>query len=184
MPPSPDGLLCSLLSRLRREIGPKTLITRPCPTGDGGQGTDLYLKQHGFETAFAGDVPKRLADQMWAEQRPLSQAAFASLFGDPARKVIPSSWYLVATHDHAIPSTTQRFMAARAHATTAQVQASHAPMIPQPAATTRLILKAVKATSRRPLMAGSAFHAPPAIPPPTLATAGVRVSLAAANPHR
>jgi hypothetical protein len=112
-----------------------------------GRGTDLSLKQQGFETAFAGDVPKRLADQMWAEHRPFSQAAFASLFGEPARKVIPSSWYLVATHDHAIPPTTQRFMAARAHATTAQVQASHAPMISQPAATTSLILKAVKATS-------------------------------------
>ena len=40
------------------EIGPNTLITRPYPTGDGGQGTDLYLTQHGFRTAFAGDVPK------------------------------------------------------------------------------------------------------------------------------
>jgi hypothetical protein len=55
--------------------------------------------------------------------------------------------YLVATQDHAIPPKTQRFMAARAHATIAQVKASHVPMISQPGATTKLILKAAKAVS-------------------------------------
>jgi len=125
-------------------IGPKTLVTRPYPTGDGQQGTDLYLTKHGFETAFAGDLPKSLADQMWAEQRPFSQAAFASLSGEPAWKTIPS-WYLVATQDHAIQPATQRFMAARAHAKTEQVKASHVPMISHPAATTKLILEAAKA---------------------------------------
>ena len=125
------------------EIGPNTLTTRPYPTGDGGQGTDLYLTQHGFRTAFAGDVPERLADQMWAGQRPFSQAAFESLSGEPAWKAIPS-WYLVATQDRAIPPTTQRFMAARAHATTAEVEASHVPMSSQPTATTNLILEAAQ----------------------------------------
>lgn len=126
------------------EIGPATLLTRPYPTGDGGTGTDLYLTQHGFETAFAGDVPRKLARQMWAEQRPFSQAAFESLSGEPAWKTIPS-WYLVATQDHAIPPATQRFMAARAHATTTEVEASHVPMISQPGATTKLILAAARA---------------------------------------
>ena len=60
------------------QIGPETLITRPYPLTGGGTGTDLYLTQRGFETAFAGDVPKRLAHQMWAEQRPFSRAAFAA----------------------------------------------------------------------------------------------------------
>ena len=124
-------------------IGPKTLITRSYPTAEGTDGTDLYLTKHGFETAFASDVPKTLADQLWAEQRPFSQAAFASLSGEPAWKTIPS-WYLVATQDHAIPPATQRFMAARAHATVAEVKASHVPMISQPTATTNLILKAAK----------------------------------------
>lgn len=128
------------------EIGPNTLITRPYPTGDGGQGTDLYLTQHGFRTAFAGDVPKRLADQMWAGQRPFSQAAFESLSGEPAWKTIPS-WYLIATQDRAIPPATQQFMATRAHATITRVKASHVPMISQPAATTKLILKAAKTAS-------------------------------------
>jgi pimeloyl-ACP methyl ester carboxylesterase len=125
------------------EIGPSTLITRQYPLPGGGDGTDLYLTKTGFETAFAGDVPKRRADQMWAEQRPFSQEAFASLSGEPAWKTIPS-WYLVATQDHAIPPATQRFMAARAHATVSQVKASHVAMVSKPAATMKVILAAAK----------------------------------------
>jgi pimeloyl-ACP methyl ester carboxylesterase len=126
------------------EIGPATLITRPYPTEGGGTGTDLYLTKSGFETAFAGDVPRKVADQMWAEQRPFSQAAFEAPSDEPAWKTIPS-WYLVATEDHAIPPVTQRFMAARAHAITRQVKASHVPMISQPGRTTKLILEAARA---------------------------------------
>lgn len=127
-------------------IGPKTLIQRKYPLGDGTEGTDLYLTKKGFETAFATDVPTKLADQMWAEQRPFSQEAFASPSGDPAWKTIPS-WYLVATQDHAIPPVTQMFMAHRANAKIEEVKASHVPMISQPAATTKLILEAANSVS-------------------------------------
>jgi pimeloyl-ACP methyl ester carboxylesterase len=122
-------------------IGNSTLTPRPYPLPGGGQGTDLYLTKEGFEKEFAGDLPKRVADQMWAEQRPFSQEAFESASGDPAWKTIPS-WYLVATQDHAIPPATQRFMANRANAMTVEVKSSHVPMISHPAATTRLILTA------------------------------------------
>ncbi|MEA2124929.1 MAG: hypothetical protein QOI80_1711 [Solirubrobacteraceae bacterium] len=125
------------------QIGPKTLTERKYPLPGGGEGTDLYLTKKGFETAFAGDVPKRRADQMWAEQRPFSQEAFASLSGPPAWKTIPS-WYLVATQDHAIPPVTQRFMADRAHATVSQVKASHVPMVSRTRATMKVILAAAK----------------------------------------
>jgi pimeloyl-ACP methyl ester carboxylesterase len=125
-------------------IGPQTTITRKYPLADGsGEGTDLYLTQKGFETAFAGDVPRRLADQMWAQQRPFSQEAFASQSGEPAWKTIPS-WYLVATQDHAIPPVTQRFMAKRANAKVSEVKASHVAMVSQPAATMKVILAAAK----------------------------------------
>jgi pimeloyl-ACP methyl ester carboxylesterase len=127
-------------------IGPKTLIQRKYPLGDGTEGTDLYLTKKGFETAFASDVPTKLADQMWAEQRPFSQEAFASPSGEPAWKTIPS-WYLVATQDHAIPPVTQMFMAHRANAKIEEVKASHVPMISQPAATTKLILDAANSVS-------------------------------------
>jgi pimeloyl-ACP methyl ester carboxylesterase len=116
------------------QIGPPTTIARKYPLPGGGEGTDLYLTKSGFETAFAADVPRRLADQMWAEQRPFSQEAFESLSGEPAWKTIPS-WYLVSTQDHAIPPATQRFMAGRAHATVSEVTASHVPMVSRPAAT-------------------------------------------------
>ncbi len=125
------------------ELGPQTLITRPYPLPGGGVGTDLYITQRGFQTAFAADVPRRIANQMWATQRPFSQEAFVSLSGEPAWKTIPS-WYLVATQDRAIPPATQRFMAKRANAKVSQVKSSHVPMISQPAATTKVILAAAK----------------------------------------
>jgi len=126
------------------EIGPQTTIARKYPLADGsGEGTDLYLTQQGFATAFAGDVPRRLADQLWAGQRPFSEEAFASPSGEPAWKTIPS-WYLVAAKDRAIPPATQRFMAARAHAKVAEVKASHVPMISQPEATLKIILAAAR----------------------------------------
>ncbi len=124
-------------------LGPKTLLPRKYPLGDGTEGTDLYITEEGFETAFASDVPKRLAERMWAEQRPFSQEAFASPSGQPAWKTI-RSWYLVTTQDHAIPPATQRFMAHRANATVSQVEASHVPMISQPGATMKVILAAAK----------------------------------------
>ena len=140
-PDAGESLLQLVTMNPGTEIGPGTLITRKYPTGNGGEGTDLYLTRHGFRTAFAGDVPTRIADQMWATQRPFSEEAFGSPSGDPAWKSIPS-WYLVATQDRAIPPATQRFMAERAKATIVQERASHVPMISKPASTTQLILEA------------------------------------------
>ena len=125
------------------DIGPATLTTRQYPLPGSGEGTDLYLTKTAFHDAFAGDLPHKITDQMQAAQRPFSNEAFGSLSGDPAWKTIPS-WYLVATLDHAIPPVTQRFMAARAHATVVEVRASHVAMISQPEATTRLILEAAR----------------------------------------
>ena len=81
-----------------------------------------------------------------AEQRPFSLAAFTSKSGESAWKTIPS-WYLVSTEDHAIPPKTQEFMAARAHAHTYYVAASHVLMISHPAATLKVILAAARSVS-------------------------------------
>lgn len=124
-------------------IGPKTLLRRKYPLGNGKDGTDLYLTLKGYETAFAQDIPKTLAEMLWAEQRPFSQAAFTSPSGEPAWKTIPS-WYLVTTQDHAIPPKTQMFMAERAHATISTVASSHVPMLSQPAAVVKTILAAAE----------------------------------------
>ena len=142
-PAQGESLLQLVTKNPGSEIGSQTLITRKYPLPGGGEGTDLYLTQHGFQTAFAADVPKRIANQMWATQRPFSEEAFASPSGEPAWKTIPS-WYLIASQDRAIPPATQRFMADRAHATVSQVKASHVPMVSEPGATMKVILAAAK----------------------------------------
>jgi pimeloyl-ACP methyl ester carboxylesterase len=121
-------------------IGPDTTITRSYPLGN-GTGTDIYLTQDGLRTAFAGDVPRDVQDQMFATQRPFSQEAFASTSGTPAWKTIPS-WYLVATNDHAIPPATQFFMAKRAGAQISTVKSSHVPQISHPDDVVKTILAA------------------------------------------
>ena len=127
-------------------ITPDALLERPYPLPGGGTGTDLYIKESVFRDAFAGDLPASTTRLMQATQRPFSVAAFVEPSGTPAWKTL-ASWYLVATEDHAIPPTTQRFMAQRAGAYTKQVAASHVPMRSQPSATTDLILKAARAVS-------------------------------------
>lgn len=128
------------------QITPDALTERPYPLADGGQGVDLYLKEGIFREAFAGDLPRRTTSLMQATQRPFSVTAFTEASGEPAWRTVPS-WYLVATNDHAIPPKTQRFMAQRAGATVDSVDASHVPMMSQPDATTRVILKAVRSVN-------------------------------------
>jgi pimeloyl-ACP methyl ester carboxylesterase len=130
-------------------ITPDALQERPYPLPEGGTGTDLYIKAADFHDAFAGDLPERTTELMQATQRPFSVAAFTEASGAPAWKTLPS-WYLVSTQDHAIPPATQRFMAARAHARTVEVAASHVPMISQPEVTTRLILQAATSVTDHP----------------------------------
>jgi Alpha/beta hydrolase family len=76
---------------------------------------------------------------MAATQRPWSGAAYAGPSGPAGWRSIPL-WYLVGTEDRAVPPAGQRFMAERANATIEEVPASHASMVSQPEAVTRLIL--------------------------------------------
>ena len=142
-PDEGESLLQLVTMNPGSEIGPDTLITRPYPLPDGGEGTDLYLTREGVSTAFAQDLPRRTTDLMFATQRPFTQEAFGEPSGPPAWKSIPS-WYLVASEDRAIPPATQRFMAERANAQTTEVKASHVAHISQPEAVTRIILQAAE----------------------------------------
>ena len=121
------------------QIGPDTLTVRPYPGG-----LDSYITPSVFHRIFAHDVPERTAAVMAATQRPFDLAILEELSGPPAWRTIPS-WYLIATEDRAIPPATQRFMADRAGATTAEVRASHVPMNSRPSAVTDLILDAANA---------------------------------------
>jgi pimeloyl-ACP methyl ester carboxylesterase len=123
------------------ELGTTTLLFRPFPGG-----IDAYIQPASFRDVFAGDIPAAQTALMAVEQRPISTAALGEPSGPPAWTAIPS-WYLVAKQDHAIPPATERFMAARAHATTVEVKSSHAVMVSHPDAVADLILTAALATA-------------------------------------
>jgi pimeloyl-ACP methyl ester carboxylesterase len=119
----------------------------PFTNPDGSEGVDLYLDRDLFPEAFAADVDPETAAVMAATQRPWSGAGADTPSGPPGWRSIPS-WYLLGTEDRAIPPAGQRFMAERGKARIEEVAASHASMVSQPEAVTRLILSAVEETSR------------------------------------
>ena len=80
---------------------------------------------------------------MAATQRPAAVSSLLARSGPPAWRTIPS-WYLIAVKDKAIPPEAERFMAARAHAKTIEIDSSHAAMVSHPRAVTALILAAVR----------------------------------------
>ena len=121
------------------------LIFRPFPQPDGTTGTDAYINPAVFQQAFCADCSDVTAAVMAATQRPGALATLSEPSGVPAWKTIPS-WYLVANQDHAIPPAAERFMAARMHAHTVQIDSSHAAMVSHPGTVTDLILSAAQAT--------------------------------------
>ena len=126
---------------------PAALRPVPFTNPDGSEGVDLYLDRDLFPEAFAADVDTDTAAVMAATQRPWSGAGAATPSGPPGWRSIPS-WYLLGTEDRAIPPAGQRFMAERGNARIEEVAASHASMVSQPEAVTRVILSAVEETSR------------------------------------
>jgi pimeloyl-ACP methyl ester carboxylesterase len=125
-------------------LTPPNLILRPFPQPDGTAGTDAYINPAVFQQAFCADCADATAAVMAATQRPGALATLSEPSGVPAWKTIPS-WYLVASQDHAIPPAAERFMAARMHARTVQIDSSHAAMVSHPGAVTDLILSAAQA---------------------------------------
>ncbi|HEU5333620.1 MAG TPA: alpha/beta hydrolase [Actinocrinis sp.] len=123
------------------QIGP---ALTPVPYTDGTtSGTDLYIQQNQYRNVFLSDfLPQKQALVMAASQRPLAAVTFDQPSGTPAWQTIPS-WYMVAQQDHTIPPDAERFMAARAHAHTVEVNAPHVAYVTDPGAVTRLIDSAV-----------------------------------------
>ncbi|MFI0811901.1 alpha/beta fold hydrolase [Streptomyces echinatus] len=124
---------------------PDALDQLPYPNADGSTGTDLYIKPDKFREAFAADVPASTAAVMAATQRPIDASSLAAKSQAAAWKTIPS-WYLVATHDQAIPPAAQRFMAKRAAAHTVEVGSAHDVAVSHPGAVADLIADAARAT--------------------------------------
>jgi pimeloyl-ACP methyl ester carboxylesterase len=142
----------SIQQLLESELFADSLVSaalRPVPftNPDGSEGVDLYLDREAFPEAFCADVDPETAAVMAAIQRPWSGAGAATPSGPAGWRSIPS-WYLLGTEDRAIPPAGQRFMAERGNARIEEVAASHASMVSDPEAVTRLILSAVEETSR------------------------------------
>ncbi|GAA0657315.1 alpha/beta hydrolase [Kitasatospora atroaurantiaca] len=124
---------------------PTALNAVPFTQGVGGTGIDLYLKADKYRDVFlSGRFNNATAAELAATQRPLTAQGLVEPSGTPAWKTIPS-WYLVASDDHTIPPAAEKFMAARAHAHTVEVDAPHAVALTDPGAVTSLIEKAVVA---------------------------------------
>lgn len=124
---------------------PSSRLCSDSAPSPGSQGTDLYLTMQGVQTAFAADVSPKVQDQIFATQRPFTEAAFNSVSGVPAWETIPS-WYLVTTEDKAIPPATQLFMANRAGSHITKVRSSHVAMYSHPDNVVDIILDAAHST--------------------------------------
>jgi len=104
----------------------------------------LYLDRSKFAETFAADVSEPERSVMAAVQRPIAGEIFGNQrFSTPAWKTIPS-WYLVSTQDQSINPELQRMYAKRMNATTAEVSASHVPMISRPDDVAKLIKQAAE----------------------------------------
>jgi pimeloyl-ACP methyl ester carboxylesterase len=116
------------------------IVVRPFP-GAGPGDVEAYVDPAFFREVFAQDLTARRAAIMAAAQRPLVASALGTPSGVPAWRTIPS-WYLVASHDHAIPPEAERAMAARAGAHTVEIASSHIAMVSHPRQVTDLIIEA------------------------------------------
>ena len=128
------------------------LTAYPVATG----GNEFAIKKELFHHQFAADVPGEQAALMAATQRPVTQAALSDGLptDTPAWKHIPS-WFVYGDQDLNIPTALQRFAAERAGArgTREIAGASHAISVSQPDAVATMILNAVAATAREPVVA-------------------------------
>jgi pimeloyl-ACP methyl ester carboxylesterase len=127
------------------QLTPDNLVLRPYPISTTENGVDAYINPDVFHAVFCADVPRQTAAIMGASQRPAAYATLAEPSGTPAWKTIPS-WYLVASHDNAIPPASERFMANRMKAHTIEIRSSHVAMISHPGTVTDLIRAAAHAT--------------------------------------
>ena len=100
-----------------------------------------------FHAVFTADLSAEDSACLGASQRPIVANAFGEPSGKAGWKSLPS-WYAVATGDQAINPEAQRFMSARAGATTVEIDASHVVMVSQPSKIAELIQAAIAATAK------------------------------------
>jgi pimeloyl-ACP methyl ester carboxylesterase len=117
----------------------------PIP-GAPSEDQDTYVLPTVFPGCFANGLPAREGALLAATQRPLATAALLEPSGVPAWKTIPS-WAVVGLDDHVIPPAGQLAMAHNAGAKITEIHAPHLSMLSDPAAVTKVIEQAARATS-------------------------------------
>jgi pimeloyl-ACP methyl ester carboxylesterase len=111
------------------------------------------LTEDAFLNDFANGVDPVLARVLYAVQGRVSERLFGDRTTVAAWQSRPA-WYAVSRQDRTISPELQRFMAARMHATTVEIDSGHLSLITHPDDVTRLILDAVR--SARPPAGGDA----------------------------
>jgi len=146
--PAKGETLESLIdSKLAAEIPALPVTAATYPEQGGGTGTDLTIDPADYPSVFLDNgLPAYEEDALAAEQRPLSLNALTEASSTPGWQTIPS-WYMVANQDRAIAPNLERFMAARMHAHTVDVNGPHLLMLTDPRAVTSLIEEAAIATT-------------------------------------
>jgi pimeloyl-ACP methyl ester carboxylesterase len=106
----------------------------------------LVIDPAHMAAVFAGDLPDAESDALVANQRSVSPLIFSDKMGPPAWKQ-HKSWYAVSEDDRMINPGAERFMAARARATTIALKASHVSLLSHPQQVAGLILNACASSS-------------------------------------
>jgi len=122
------------------------IVPRPFPGAAEGD-ADAYIDPAFFRELFCADLSAKTSAVLAASQRPAAASSLAIPSGEPAWKTIPS-WYLASTQDNTIPVEAERYMAERAGSHTVEIDSSHVAMMSHPSVVTKLILSAVRGTSK------------------------------------
>jgi len=103
----------------------------------------LWLPAASVAQNFAQDVPPATASLIAATQGPINGKAFAEKTTVAAWKNKPN-YYIVSAQDRMIAPDLERAYAKKLNATTTTLQASHVPMVSQPAKVAEVILAAAQ----------------------------------------
>lgn len=120
------------------QLQPPALALQPSASG-----LDGYVAPDSFNSVFAQDVSPATATNMIAHQRSIAVTALLEPSGPAAWTTTPS-WYLVSSADRVITPAAERFFAQRMGAHTAEVDASHASLVSQPATVATFIEQATQ----------------------------------------
>ena len=114
---------------------------------DVAEAIELYLRLDAFQACFAGDLGADVAGVLARTQRPVTAEAVEGRAAAAAWRTLPTR-YVVAARDRALDPAAQRFMAARAGATTVEADASHAILTSHPEVVAEQIALAARLPAR------------------------------------